>query len=135
MMMDKSGVSIRILLAALAGFLPLPSILAESPRATAVLSNSEVAVGQTVQLQIRVSGANDASTPGEIAVDGLEIHPTGTSRQYEMHNFDVSSSVTYNYTILPLKSGTYTIPPQTIRVRGASLQTPELRLTVAAGQG
>jgi hypothetical protein len=52
-----------------------------------------------------------------------------------MHNFDVSSSVTYNYTILPLKSGTYTIPTQTIRAEGRSLQTPELRLTVAAGQG
>ena len=58
-----------------------------------------------VQLEIRVTGAGEASTPAEISVDGLEIHPTGTSRQFEMHNFTTSSSVTYNYTILPLKAG------------------------------
>ena len=72
---------------------------------TAVLSNSEAAVGQMVQLEVRVKGANEARIP-DISVDGLEIHPTGTSRQFEMRNLTVNSSVTYNYTLLPLKAGT-----------------------------
>jgi hypothetical protein len=49
-----------------------------------------------------------------------------------MHNFDVTSSVTYNYTILPMKAGQFTIPPQTVRIGSTSLQTPELRLNVAS---
>jgi hypothetical protein len=129
---------IRILLSALIGLLPLSSLQAESPAVTAVLSNSEVEVGEVVQLQIRVTGGKEASTPGGISVDGLEIHATGTSRNFEMHNFDVSQSVTYNYTILPLKSGTFKIPPQTIKVGNESLRTPELQLRVsgsAAGAG
>lgn len=133
--MEKSRVLIRIVLAALVGFFPLVDALADSPKVTAVLSNSEVAVGEVVQLQIRVTGANEANTPGEIDVTGLEIHPTGTSRQFEMRNFDVTSTVTYNYTILPLKTGTYKIPPQTVRVGSSSLQTPELRLNVVGAQG
>jgi hypothetical protein len=46
-------------------------------------------------------------------------------------NFTASSSITYNYTILPEKSGTYKIPPQSIRAGKDNLQTPELTLQVA----
>src|SRR6266446_1138919 len=106
---------------------------AAPPSVTAVLSNSQPAVGQMVQLEIKVNGANSANVPETISIDGLEIHQTGTSRQFEMHNFDVSSSVTYNYTILPLKAGHFKIPAQTVRVGNDSLHTPELVLYVAQG--
>lgn len=109
------------------------SAFAASPAVTAVLSNSEPAVGETVQLQIKVSGAQSANVPQEISIDGLEIHQTGTSRQFEMHNFDVSSSAIYNYTILPLRAGKFNIPSQTVRVGNESMHTPELVLNVAGG--
>src|SRR5256884_5656039 len=106
---------------------------AASPSVTAVLSDSQPAVGQMVQLEIKVNGANSANVPETISIDGLEIHQTGTSRQFEMRNFDVSSSVTYNYTVLPQKAGQFKIPPQTVRVGNDSLKTPELVLNVAQG--
>jgi hypothetical protein len=68
-------------------------------------------------------------------VDGLEIHATGTSTQVEMRNFTTTSSVIYSYTILPLRAGRFPIPPQTIRVGGNSLQTPELTLNVVDSSG
>ncbi len=105
--------------------------LADSPSVTAVLSNSEMEVGETVQLEIRVTGGRNAEVPEQIAVDGLEIQRTGTSQQFEMNNFSVTSSVTYNYTILPVKPGTFKIPPQTIRVADKTLRTPELTLHVS----
>ena len=42
-----------------------------------------------------------------------------------------NSSVTYNYTILPLRAGRFTIPPQTVHAGGKILRTPELALNVA----
>lgn len=105
--------------------------VADSPSVTAVLSNSETGVGETVQLQIRVTGGRNAEAPNEIAIDGLEIHRTGTSQHFEMNNFNVTSSVIYNYTILPMKAGNFKIPPQTIRAAGQTLRTPELTLHVA----
>jgi hypothetical protein len=111
----------------------MQSTFAASPSVTAVLSDSQPAVGQMVQLEIKVNGANSANVPETISIDSLEIHQTGTSRQFEMHNFDVTSSVTYNYTILPLKAGQFKIPPQTVRVGNDSLRTPELVLNVAQG--
>ncbi len=108
---------------------------ADSPSVTAVLSNSEATVGETVDLQIKVTGPGDARPPEEISIDGLEIHSTGTSRQFEIHNFSTSSSVTYNYTILPLRAGRFTIPPQTVLAGGKVLRTPELALNVSDAPG
>src|SRR4029077_15467157 len=98
-----------------AGILTAGFACAGPPSGTAVLSNSETVVGETVELQIKVTGPGDANPPEEISIDGLEIHATGQSRHFEIHNFSTSSSVTYNYTILPLKAGRFTIPPQTVR--------------------
>jgi hypothetical protein len=109
--------------------------LADSPSVTAVLSNSEMEVGETVQLEIRVTGGRNAEVPEQIAVDGLEIQRTGTSQQFEMNNFSVTSSVTYNYTVLATKSGTFKIPSQTIRLEGKTLRTPELKLQVVDSSG
>src|SRR5438876_3768178 len=123
------------LIGTVAAILAASSTFADSPNVTAVLSNSEVAVGEMVELQIKVSGPGDARPPEEISVDGLEIHATGTSRQFEIHNFATNSSVTYNYTVLPLRAGRFTIPPQTIRAGGKLLKTPELVLNVADSAG
>src|SRR5216110_3779567 len=123
----------RILFLAPLAIAAIQSSFAAAPSVTAMLSDSQSAVGQMVQMQIKVNGANSANVPETISIDGLEIHQTGTSRQFEMHNFDVTSSVTYNYTILPLKAGQLKIPPQTVRVGNDSLRTPELVLNVTQG--
>src|SRR5437660_425181 len=104
---------------------------ADSPSVTAVLSNSETVVGETVELQIKVTGPGDAQPPEEISIDGLEIHATGQSRQFEMRNFSTSSNVTYTYTVLPLRAGRFTIPSQTVHAGGRVIRTPQLVLNVA----
>src|SRR6476660_9287 len=118
-----------------AGIFAADFAFADPPSVTAVLSNSETAVGGTLELQIKVTGPGDANPPEEISIDGLEIHATGQSRQFEIHNFSTRSSVTYNYTILPLRAGRFTIPPQTVRAGGSLLRTPELTLNVADAPG
>jgi len=123
------------IVALVAGFLSSAgAFAADSPSVTAVLSGSDVAVGETVQLQIRVKGAG-AKPPAEIAVDGLEIHQTGSEQHVEMNNFNFSQSVTYNYTVLPTKPGKFKIPPQTVQVGGNTFHTQELTLNVADAPG
>src|ERR1700704_2122605 len=116
-------------------FFALAAAAQASPSVTAVLSNSDVIVGEMVQLDIRLTDGGKAVVPSEIRVDGLEIHQTGTSQQFEMRNFTTTSSITYNYTVLPLKPGTFKIPSQAVRVGGNSLQTPELTLRVSGSAG
>src|SRR5258707_14799578 len=125
----------RVLFAAFAVVIGAHLAQADAPSVTAVFSSSQATVGETVELQIKVTGPGDARPPEEISIDGLEIHSTGTSRQFEIHNFSTNSSVTYNYTILPLKAGRFTIPPQTVHAGGKILRTPELALNVADAPG
>src|SRR5205823_2641167 len=104
----------------------------DSPKITAVLTSSDVVVGESVQLQIQVDNpGTSVKPPSEIDVPGLQIHYTGESTSMTMRNFSITSSIIYSYTILPEKPGTYKIPPQKIRVGKDNLQTPELALRVA----
>ena len=133
--MYRSRIPMAVLLGALIAFAEDNRAFAEPPSVTAVLSTSEAVVGETIELQIKVSGPGDARPPEEISIDGLEIHATGTSRQFEIRNFTTSARVTYNYTILPLRAGRFTIPPQTVRAGRNLLRTPELTLNVADSPG
>lgn len=108
---------------------------ADEPSVTAVLTDSETNVGRPVQLAIQVTGANNPKPPADISVEGLDIRSAGVSREYQMRNFSVSYSFTYNYTVMPTKPGTFKIPPQVVEAGGKTLRTPELTLTVMNSPG
>lgn len=122
----------RLAVASLALTACIPFAHAEQPSVTAVLSSAQTAVGQPVELQIQVKGDRNVAPPSGISVDGLEIRSAGQMQSFEMRNLSVTSSVTFNYTILPLRAGRFKIPPQTIRAGGTSLRTEELTLEVGA---
>jgi hypothetical protein len=138
MLLFRQTNCLRVLIAAAAFAVCAPTIsFAATPTVTAVLDNSNTSVGQTVQLQIKVTGAASARPPGEISIEGLEIRYSGQSQLVESHNFVFTSSLMYNYTVMPLKAGTFKIPPLTVEASGSALRTPELTLRVAdsgAGQ-
>jgi hypothetical protein len=104
---------------------------ADAPTVTAVLTSSETQVDRPVQLQIKVTGDSGATPPSDIAVDGLDIRYTGQSQLVEGRNFRFTYSFVYNYTILPLKAGTFTIPPQAVQTNSGALRTPALTLNVS----
>src|SRR5207302_8276702 len=85
-------------------FLAPRDAAAAGAEVTAVLSNSSTAVGQPVQLQIKVTGTASARPPGAIAVDGLDIRFSGQSQLLEGRNFQFSYSYIYNYTVMPMKA-------------------------------
>jgi hypothetical protein len=125
------AMALRVILVLFWASLPLGSLRAASATVTAVLGSSETSVGQPVQLQIKVSGSANARPPGEISVDGLDIRFSGQSQLLEGRNFQFTYSYIYNYTIMPLKAGTFKIPPQTVQAGGDSYRTPELSLQVS----
>ncbi|MDQ6655262.1 MAG: BatD family protein [Verrucomicrobiota bacterium] len=119
-------------LAVVLSFVLAGATIAATPNVTAVLTDSQTVVGRPVRLEVQITGASNPKPPGEIEVDGLDIRYAGTSRQVQMNNFNVSYSLTYTYTVMPLKAGTFKIPPQEVEAGGNVLRTPELTLAVAA---
>jgi hypothetical protein len=122
---------LRFIIALACLLFPLSHSFGAAASVTAVLDNSETIVGQPVQLQIKISGSASAKPPGEMAIDGLDIRFTGQSQLLEGRNFQFTYSYIYNYTVMPLKAGTFKIPPQTVQAGGSSYRTPELTLHVA----
>ena len=105
---------------------------ADAPTVTAVLTSSETEVDRPVQLQIKITGDSSATPPNDITVDGLDIRYSGQSQLVEGRNFRFTYSFVYSYTILPLKAGTFTIPPQLVHTSSGDRHTPSLTLNVAA---
>lgn len=125
----------RIILVALLALAGTGVVRADAPSVTAVLSSSETEEGRPVQLQIKVTDDNEATPPNDIAVEGLDIRFTGQSQLIEGRNFHMSYSFVYSYTIMPLKAGTFTIPPQIVRTKTGNQRTPALTLNVAPNTG
>jgi len=121
----------RVLLLAFLAIASTPLVRADAPTVTAVLTSSETEVDRPVQLQIKVTGDANAIPPNDIAVDGLDIRYTGQSQLVEGRNFRFTYSFVYNYTILPLKAGTFTVPAQAVPTSSGTLRTPALTLNVA----
>lgn len=122
----------RIFLVAFLAFAGLAGVRAHAQTVTAVLNSSETEVGRPVQLQIKVTDDNEATPPNDIQVEGLDIRFTGQSQLIESRNFHMSYSFIYNYTVMPLQAGTFTIPPQPVRTKNGNQQTPALTMRVAA---
>jgi BatD DUF11 like domain len=107
------------------------SVAAADVSVTAQLSRPEISSGEMAELQIKVSGAQQADVPQQIAVEGLQVRLTGQSTQVQMVNFKVSSSVVYSYIVMPLRTGSFTIPGVTVTADGRQFRTAPLQFAVA----
>jgi hypothetical protein len=109
----------------------LPSRLhAADVSVSAELSHPQISPGEMAELQIKVSGAQQADVPQQIQVNGLQIRLTGQSTQVQMVNFKVTSSVVYSYIVMPLRTGNFTIPGVTVTADGRQFRTLELSFSV-----
>lgn len=69
-----------------------------------------LAHGQRGLLNITVKGASNPKEPTLPTVDGLIIRPLSTQQSIQMNNNDVSTSITFSYTVSPQKTGEFTLP-------------------------
>ncbi len=111
--------------------LAAPFARANEIRATAKLSASAAAVGETLRLDISITGANPASPP-EVRVPGLEIANAGYNRSIQMTSrTGVTVMFTYHYSVIPQKEGEFTSPALTVVAGGHEVKTEPLVLSVS----
>jgi len=96
---------------------------------TATLDPAQIAMGDSSQLTVTVSGAQDQ--PNVPQVDGLDITAVGQSTQIEVVNGSVTANASNTYTVTPQHEGTFIIPA--IHAGGAASQP--ITLHVGAGSG
>jgi hypothetical protein len=96
---------------------------------TATMDSPEVAVGQSAQLTVTLTGSQ--TQPSIPSVDGLDITPTGQSTQIEIINGSMTASASDTYEITPEREGTFVIPG--IRVGNAASQPITLHAVKGSG--
>jgi hypothetical protein len=103
--------------------------LAQGAGLVASIEPSEIALGESAQLSVSVTG--DATPPRIPTVDGLEIESAGRSTQIQIVNGQVSRSTSFVYDVRPLRTGSFTLPAlEGASASGESLSTGPLALRV-----
>jgi hypothetical protein len=96
--------------AALAAVILLAATASAAPPAvTAQLDRADIALGDSAQLTITVSGGGDDAVAPP-AVPGLEFVAAGQSSQYQSINGVATSTSSVTYEVIPQRAGTFTIP-------------------------
>jgi len=100
----------RPMAAALAAVILLAATASAAPPAvTAQLDRADIALGDSAQLTITVSGGGDDAVAPP-AVPGLEFVAAGQSSQSQSINGVATSTTSVTYEVIPQRAGTFTIP-------------------------
>ncbi len=102
---------------------------AGDPSAIAALEPASIHLDESAQLTITVTGAR-AEQPDPPQVDGLRFYYRGQSSRMEWINGRSSSSISFLFMVEAEKTGTYTIPALTVKIKGKDLKTEPVRLQV-----
>ncbi len=95
---------------------------------TADVDTATVALGHSLTLTVTVEGGSGEVNHGLIT--DFKVISRGTSTNYQYINGQSRHTVTYTYTLIPLKKGRLTIPSLPVEIRGKKVRTNEIHITV-----
>jgi BatD DUF11 like domain len=117
-----------IILATLLGMLAYLSPARAEVSVRATVDRTAVAPGESIQLQVTVSGGG-----GDVDLSGLDdfkVLSQGTSSNVQIVNGHFSRETTYNYMILARRQGRLTIPALAVDVDGQIYHSEPIDITV-----
>ncbi len=97
---------------------------------TAHLDRESVAVGESVTLTLTFEGVSPSAPPGLPGLPNVQASYSGQSSAFSFVNGQSTSSISYNYTLVPAQPGEITIPSMQARVEGQVLTSQALQLKI-----
>jgi hypothetical protein len=121
---------IRVLLFILALVMPVSAWAAEF---TATVDNNNVTAGDSLTLQLNLSGADAKSDPETSALkQNFTISSEGQSSSTTIINGKVNSTTGWQLTIIPRQQGQVIIPPVTLETSAGTLSSQPITIDVGA---
>jgi BatD DUF11 like domain len=96
----------------------------------ASVDKQELTLEDSVNLSIVVEGTRSSPPPQLPPLDSFKVRPGGSSSSFQIINGDRSSSITYNFTLLPRETGTFTLGPAMVDIDGKKYRTAPITLIV-----
>ncbi|MCL5035998.1 MAG: BatD family protein [Chloroflexi bacterium] len=101
---------------------------------SAQVAHDEVGMGQEINLQVAVEGTiTGGITPELPTLSDFRVYQSGTSQNISFVNGAMSASFVFNYTLVPLRPGGFTIGAITVRHGGKEYLTAPIKITVVQG--
>ncbi|OQB10575.1 MAG: hypothetical protein BWY16_00786 [Candidatus Omnitrophica bacterium ADurb.Bin205] len=98
----------------------------------ATVDRNKIALGEALQLNLAFHGTQNVSAPSIEKQDGFDARYLGPSTMVSIVNGVVTSSITHVYTLVPLKTGTFTIGPFSVDVQGKTLTSKPITIEVVS---
>ena len=106
-----------------------PAVFAGEVSVSAEVDRRQVVIGESVQLSVTVSGTQNAQAP-TVQLNDFLVQYVGPSTYISVVNGSMSSSVTHLYSLLPQRTGTFTVGPISVQAGGKTLQTDPVTIDV-----
>jgi hypothetical protein len=103
---------------------------AEEINFEASLQRNVISLGQSTQLNLSFKGRRDIPRPELPEKAGLQTRYIGPSTRMSIVNGEMSSSITHIYSIIPLKTGKFTLGPYSFNHNGDTYTSNALNVEV-----
>lgn len=110
-------------------FIILFPCLAGAAEISAFVDRNMITPDESIRLTVTIEGGG-----GEIDTSKIRdftVVSRGTGSSVQIINGHTTRKTTYNFILIPLKSGTLTIPPLSVKTGGRILKTREITITVS----
>lgn len=110
----------------------IPLASAGDIRFEATVDRAKIALGEALQLNLSFYGTRDVSAPRLEKQEGFDARYLGPSTMVSIINGVVTSSITHAYTLVPLKTGTFTLGPFSAETQGKAITSKPITVEVVS---
>jgi len=97
---------------------------------TATVDKTEATLQDQILLTLSVEGTQSTGSPKLPSTQAFDFISRGSSTRMQITNGQVSSSVDYNYLLLPKKTGAFEIGPATITHQGKTISSKTITVKI-----
>jgi len=96
------------------------------------VDRNKIALGEALQLNLTFQGTQNVSAPNIDKIEGFDARYLGPSTMVSIVNGVVTSSITHVYTLIPIKTGTFTLGPFSVEAQGKTLTSKPITIEVVS---
>ena len=122
-----------VLLLAIVLLLQSAAMFADNISVEATVDQKIVPIGGTIQLTVSINGTQSVVQPELPDIQGFQTNYGSSSTHISFVNGEMSASVSYVYSLIPLKVGKYTISPIPVTHEGKMYRTAPIEVEIIKG--
>jgi hypothetical protein len=130
MRMVHSKTFLLFILFAILNLLMVSQSFGQNVSVTATVDKNNLSLEDVLQLSIIIKGTQNTPPPELPSLPDFRIVSAGTSSSTQYINTQRSVSITHNYRLTPMNTGTFVIGPARIRANGKTYSTKPITIAV-----